>query len=189
MSEKSVIVPLPMQLKDEKKYSDVVDILDYYEEELENIYTTAGVIEKPANVPTVRQVQSTERQSSLPDQPGAHFNKLDENDHMKEITVPFGGDQLTRVRFAGAKDLRSGSHTAKDRLDHCSPFVSELFHTKMSFLQVLRNNNFSYTVDSKGHILQMLNGSCRKKFGKSKFEAYIVYINIGYCMRHKEISV
>ena len=93
----------------------------------------------------MQQVQSTERQSSLPDQPGAHFNKLDENDHMKAITAPFGGDQLTRVRFAVAEDLRSGS-----------PFV---FHTKMSFLQVLRNNNFSYTVDSKGHILQMLNSS------------------------------
>ncbi|CAB4003354.1 Hypothetical predicted protein [Paramuricea clavata] len=35
MSEKSIIVPLPMQLKDEKKYSDIVDILDYYENELE----------------------------------------------------------------------------------------------------------------------------------------------------------
>ncbi|XP_028394494.1 uncharacterized protein LOC114518688 [Dendronephthya gigantea] len=47
MSEKSIIVPLPMQLKDEKKYS-VVDILDYYENELEDIYTKAEVIEKPA---------------------------------------------------------------------------------------------------------------------------------------------
>jgi hypothetical protein len=37
-----------MQLKDEKKYSDVVDILDYYENKLEDIYTKVKVIEKPA---------------------------------------------------------------------------------------------------------------------------------------------
>ena len=161
MSKKSVIVPLPMQLKDEKKYSDVVDILDYYEDELENIYIKAGVVEKPADVSTVPadvstvpadvstvpadvstvQPISTEGQSSLPDQPGAHFTKVDENDHMKVISVPFGGDQLTRVRFAGAKDLTAGSHTAKERLEHCSPFVSELFHTKMSYLQVFKNKS------------------------------------------------
>ena len=136
MSEQSVIVPLPMQLKDEKKYSDVVDILDYYENEVEDIYAKAGVIKKPAKVPNAPQPALIEGQSSLPDQPRAHFNKVDENDHMKVISVPFGGDQLTRVRFAGAKDLRAGSHTSKERLDHCSPFVSELFHTKMSYLQV-----------------------------------------------------
>lgn len=138
MSKKSIIVPLPMQLKDERKYSDVVDILDYYEEELENVYIRAGLVEKPANVSTVQPI-SIEGQSSLPDQPGAHFTKVDENDHMKVISVPFGGDQMTRVRFAGAKDLRAGSHTAKERLEHCSPFVSELFHTKMSYLQVFKN--------------------------------------------------
>ena len=105
MSKKSVNVPLPMQLKDEKKYSDVVDILDYYEDELENIYIKAGVVEKPADVSTVPadvstvpadvstvpadvstvpadvstvQSISTEGQSSLPNQLGAHFTKLDE---------------------------------------------------------------------------------------------------------------
>ena len=146
MSKKSVIVPLPMQLKDEKKYSHVVDILDYYEDELENIYTKAGVVEKPTDVSTVPADVSTVQPisiegQSLPDQPGAHFTKVDENDHMKVISIPFGGDQLTRVRFAGAKDLRAGSHTAKERLEHCSPFVLELFHTKMSYLQVFKNKS------------------------------------------------
>lgn len=138
MSEKSIVVPLPMQFKDEKKYSEVVDILDYYETELENIYSKAGVIEKPVKDSIAKQPVSIEGRQSQPDQPGAHCNKADENDHMQAISVPFGGDQLTRVRFAGAKDLRAGSHTAKERLDHCSPFVSELFHTKMAYLQVLR---------------------------------------------------
>jgi hypothetical protein len=115
MSEKSIVVPLPMQFKDEKKYSDVVDILDYYETELENIYTKAGVIQKPVEDSTAKQPVSIEGRSSQPDQPGAHCNKVDENDHMKAISVPFGGDQLTRVRFAGAKDLRAGSHTAKHK--------------------------------------------------------------------------
>ena len=137
MSEKSVIDPLPMQLKDEKKYSDVVDILDYYENELEEIYSRANVIERP-DKQREQQPAPIEGQSSLPDQPRAHYNKVDESDHMKVVSVPFGGDQMTRVRFAGAKDLRSGTHSAKERLDHCSPFVSELFHTKMSYLQVLK---------------------------------------------------
>ena len=127
-----------MQLKDEKKYSDVVYILDYYEDELEDIYTKAKVIEKPTKQKEQQPV-SIEAQSSLPDQPRAHYNKVDENDHMKVVSVPFGGDQMTRARFAGAKDLRAGSHTAKERLNHCSPLVSELFHTKMSYLQVLKN--------------------------------------------------
>ena len=136
MAKKSTIIPLPMQMKDEKKYEDVVDILDSYEQELEDIYVIAGVVRKLNGPEQEQPARITSGESATPDQAAAHFNKDDANDHMKGISVPFGGDQMTRVRFAGAKDLRAGAHTAKQRFDHRNPFVSELFHTKMAYVQV-----------------------------------------------------
>ncbi|XP_028412544.1 uncharacterized protein LOC114535436 [Dendronephthya gigantea] len=47
MSKQSVIVPLPIQMKDEKSYADTVDILSSYEDAIEDIYSRAGVIQKP----------------------------------------------------------------------------------------------------------------------------------------------
>ena len=136
IAQKSIIVPLLMMMKDEKKYEDVVDILDGYEQQLEEIFIKAGVIQKPEEHQSVEPPRITSGQSSTADQARGHFNKDDENDYMKEVSVPFGGDQMTRVRFAGAKDLRAGAHTPKQRFNHCSPFVSELFHTKMAYVQV-----------------------------------------------------
>ena len=137
MAQKSTIIPLSMQFKEEKKYDDVVDILCTYENTLEDIYSKAGLIEIPKGTKPAASNDSLSGVASRPDQPGAHAKKNDSNDHMRQVEVPFGGDQLTRVRFAGAKDLRKGCHTAKDRFEHCSPFTIEMFHTKMAFVQVI----------------------------------------------------
>ena len=124
MAQKSTIVPLSMQFKEERKYDDVVDILCTYENTLEDIYSKAGLIEVPKDTKSAVPNVSLSGATSRPDQPGAHAKRNDSDDHIKQVEVPFGGDQLTRVRFAGAKDL------------HCSPFVIEMFHTKMAFVQV-----------------------------------------------------
>ena len=49
------------------------------------------------------------------------------------VKAPCFGDQLTRVRLAGAKDLCVGCHSAQQRLDHLYPFCIVDWHTKRSF--------------------------------------------------------
>ena len=74
---------------------------------------------------------------SRPDQPGSHVPPIPQPcDPLASIKVPCFGDQLTRVRLAGAKDLRAGSHTPQDRLDHLYPYRIVDWHTKRSFLKV-----------------------------------------------------
>ena len=49
--------------------------------------------------------------TSRPDQPASHVPPAaSESDPLHGIKIPCFGDQLTRVRFAGAKDLRAGCH-------------------------------------------------------------------------------
>ena len=68
-----------------------------------------------------------------------------DNDPLCGVKVPCFGDQLTRVRFAGAKDLRAGGHLPKQRLDHIYPFRIVDWHPKKSFLKVRKLLLIKYT--------------------------------------------
>ena len=74
---------------------------------------------------------------SRPDQPLSHVPPVTAAaDLLVRVRILCFGDQLTRVRLAGAKDLRAGSHTPQDKLDHLYPFRIVDWHTKRSFLKV-----------------------------------------------------
>ncbi|XP_028412644.1 uncharacterized protein LOC114535543 [Dendronephthya gigantea] len=133
-SRKSEIVTMPVLMKDEKKYSDCVDVLDQLEEWTQEIYKASGMCKDPPDQPSVSPplVEVPTR----PDQPRSHIPPASSNfDPLQEVKIPCFGDELTRVRFAGARDLRSGCHTAKQRLDHLYPYRIVGWHTKRSFLK------------------------------------------------------
>ena len=96
MSEKSVIVPLPMMLKDEK-FEDVVDILDGHEQHLEDIFVKAKVIEKPNDDTADETPPVSSGQSSSADQAMDNFNQDDDKDDMKKVSVAFGAISQTVI--------------------------------------------------------------------------------------------
>lgn len=134
MNLKSVVVTLPVLLKDEKIYADLVQVLDQLEAWVRKIYSKAGLCVPPeeGHVPPGPPIAAPSR----PDQPKSHLPPVTTADPLSRVRIPFFGDQLTRVRLAGAKDLRAGSHTPQDRLDHLYPFRIVDWHTKCSFLKV-----------------------------------------------------
>ncbi|XP_028417518.1 uncharacterized protein LOC114541922 [Dendronephthya gigantea] len=136
LSEKSEVVTMPVLMKDEKKYSDCVDVLDQLEKWTREIYSSAGLCapEPEENCESTPAIGTTSR----PDQPASHVPPAaSESDPLHGVKVPCFGDQLTRVRFAGAKDLRAGCHSAKQRLDHLYPFCIVDWHTKRSYLKTV----------------------------------------------------
>ena len=135
MRTKSVVVPLPVLLKDEKKYAEVVDVLDQLELWTREISSKAGLCNPadPEHVPPGPPIAAPAR----PDQPASLVPPVPQiDDPLANVKIPCYGDQLTRVRLAGAKDLRAGCHTPQDRLDHLYPFRIVDWHTKRSFLKV-----------------------------------------------------
>ena len=129
MSAKSELVTMPVMMKDEKKYSDQL------EKWTQEIYSAAGLC-SPNPEPSDNATPII-APTSRPDQPASHVPpSTSKSDPLHGIKIPCFGDQLTRVRFAGAKDLRAGCHVARQRFDHLYPFCIVDWHTKRSFLKV-----------------------------------------------------
>ena len=126
MSQKSTIISCPIINANENNYADCVTILRAYEKWIFEIYNEAGLIQNP---PLCLNPDIPTDPPARPDQPGAHVPPT-ADDPMRDMKIPFAGDQLTRVRLAGAKDLLAGAHTPTDRFEHCSPFKPVGWHTK-----------------------------------------------------------
>lgn len=151
MAEKSKTFTMPIVMKDEKKYAECVDLLDQLERWTHQIYSAAGMCHlnesthsdsvpasaSPTPPPITPTPPSAEQLHSRPDQPGSHVPPTSSvEDPLHGVRVPIFGDQLTRVRLAGAKDLRVGCHTAQQRSDHLYPICIVDWHTKRSYLKV-----------------------------------------------------
>ena len=135
MATKSEVITMPILMKDEKKYAEVVDVLDELEKWTREIYTAAGLC--PGEAATDDATQPLIGSTSRPDQPASHVRPTEsEDDPLSGVKIPCFGDQLTRVRLAGAKDLRAGCHSTKQRLGHLYPFCIVDWHTKRSYLKV-----------------------------------------------------
>ena len=142
MQSPSVIIPYPVMMKDEKKYAELVDVLDTMETWIQELHCKAGITNN-TSVPVVIPGPAVGT-TSRPDQPGSHIPRdLPPDDPLPK--VPCYGDQLSRVRLAGGKDLRAGCHTPKDRLDHLYPFRIADWHTKQSLTKVSIKNNLVQT--------------------------------------------
>ena len=134
MKLKSVVILFPVMMKDEKKYAELVDVLDQLEQWNQELFSKAGLCSSPdfSNTITPQPLVAT---TSRPDHPASHIPPvLAEDDPLPKI--PCYGDQLSRVRMAGCKDLRAGNPTGRERLDHIYPFRIVDWHTKRSFLKV-----------------------------------------------------
>jgi hypothetical protein len=137
MARKSEVVTMPVLMKDEKKYADVVEVLDQLKKWTHEIYTAAGMCssDPESSDDTTNPTVGT---TSRPDQPGSHVPPAaSESDPLHGVKIPCYGDQLTRVWFAGGRDLIAGCHSSKQRLDHLYPFCIVDWHSKRSFLKVL----------------------------------------------------
>ena len=150
-----LVVPFPVLFKDEKKYAEIVDVLDQLEKWVHQIYALAGKIPPEKDISNAHHVTLPSLPStSQPDQPLSNVHPVaDPNDPLAKVRVPCYGDQLTRVRIAGAKDLRAGCHTAKDQISHIYPIKCADWHCKRSFLKVMHALHLNCYIMRQGNSL------------------------------------
>ena len=118
---KSETITMPVMMKDEKKYADCVDVLDQLEDWTHQIYSAAGLCHESTHssdpIPAPPMPASSDLISSSsppaiqlrsrPDEPASHIPPTSSGeDPLHGVKIPCSGDQLTRVRLAGAKDLQ-----------------------------------------------------------------------------------
>ena len=100
MSLQSVVVPLPVLMKDEKKYSDVVDVLDQMEVWVRDIYSEAALCASPDedHIPPGPPVAAPSR----PDQPASHVPPVPQaDDPLTGVKVPLSLQGGGKKRGAG----------------------------------------------------------------------------------------
>ena len=95
----------------------------------------------PSAHPSAKLPPSTNLSPLLqaPSCPTNQSNSEQNEDPVMNVHIPCFGDQLTRVRMAGAKNLRAGAHSPKDKFEHLYPFRIVHWHFKKSYLKVNYN--------------------------------------------------
>ena len=94
MSSRSLIIPFPVLMKDEKKkYADLVHVFDQLEVWLHELYAKAGLCNPlgTSSAPPSQTIQGSV--SARPGQPQAHVPPV----FYANNPVPCFGDKLTRV--------------------------------------------------------------------------------------------
>ena len=105
MNAKSTVFSFPVLIKDEEKYADIVGVLDQLETWTYEIYSKAGLCH-PVLADDPSQPPELHSTTSRPDQPASHIPPVAiSTDPLQNVKIPCYGDQLTRVRLAGAKGL------------------------------------------------------------------------------------
>ena len=72
MKSKSVVIPFPVMMKDEKKYAELVDVLDQLEQWNQELFSKACLCSSPDSSNTITP-QPLVATTSRPDQPASHI--------------------------------------------------------------------------------------------------------------------
>ncbi|XP_053398465.1 uncharacterized protein LOC128556828 [Mercenaria mercenaria] len=71
------------------------------------------------------------------------INKFVAEKFKNSLSIPLGGDQLTRVAFDSARQLRAGAHTRTERLEQFTPVVEEMYHVQQDLLEKIIKKFYS----------------------------------------------